>query len=65
MKFKLVNQLSLIGAMKTFTDPNYNICMQERFMILKKLRDNRVRVMEKKWRFMGPAGTKLISINFD
>ena len=29
MTFKLVTQLSLIGAMQTFTKPNCNICMEE------------------------------------
>ena len=30
MRFKLVKQISLIGAMKTFTKPNCNLCMEER-----------------------------------
>ena len=36
MTFKVVNNLNLIGAMKTFTKPNCNIFMQERLKILKK-----------------------------
>ena len=28
--FKVVKQLNLIGAMKTFTRPNYNLCMEEK-----------------------------------
>ena len=28
MLFKLVNQLGQIGAMKYFTKPNYNLCIQ-------------------------------------
>ena len=43
--FKVLDQLNLIGAMKTFTKPNCNLCMQERLTILKKLRDKRVTVM--------------------
>ena len=29
MTFKVVKQINLIGAMKTFTKPNCNICMQK------------------------------------
>ena len=35
MTFKFVNQLDLIGAMKTFTKPNCNLCIEERLTILK------------------------------
>ena len=45
MTFKLLKQLNLIGAMKTFTKPNCNLCMQERLKILKMIRDKRVTVM--------------------
>ena len=45
MTFKLINQINPIGAMKTFTKPNCNLCMQERLTILKKLCDKRVTVM--------------------
>ena len=45
--FKVVKQLNLIGAMKTFTKPNCNLCMQEQLTILKKIRDKRVTVMNK------------------
>ena len=31
--------------MKKITKPNYNLCMEERLMILKKLRDKCVTVM--------------------
>ena len=47
MKFKLVKQLKPIGAMKTFTKPNCNLCMEERLTILKNLRDKRVTFMSK------------------
>ena len=46
MTFKEVKQLNLIGAMKTFTKPNQNLCMEERLTILKKLRDKRVTIMK-------------------
>ena len=47
IKFKVVKQLNQIGAMKTFTKPNCNLCIQERLKILKKLRDKRVTVVNK------------------
>ena len=47
MMFKVVNKLNPIGAKKKFTKPNCNLCMQERLMILKNLRDKRVTVMNK------------------
>ena len=45
MKFKVVNQLNLIGAIKTSTKPNCNLCMEERLTVLKKLRGKRVTIM--------------------
>ena len=45
MTFKVVNQLNPIGEMKTFTKPNFNLCMQERLTILKNLCEKRVTVM--------------------
>ena len=47
MKFKVVNQLNPIGTMKTFTEPNCNLCMEERLTTPKKLRGKRVMVMNK------------------
>ena len=47
MTFKVVKQLNSIVAMKTFTKPNCNLCMEERLTILKKLRDKRVTIMNK------------------
>ena len=44
---KVINQKNLIGAIKIFTKPNYNLCMQERLIILKKLCDQRITVMNK------------------
>ena len=46
MTFKVIKQLNPIGAMKTFTKPNFNLCMQERLTIVKKLRDKCVTVMK-------------------
>ena len=64
MTFKVIKQLNPIGAMEIFTKPNCNLCIQERVIILKKLRDKCVTVMKKKRIFMGPAGTKQLFINF-
>ena len=47
MTFKGVKQINPIGAMKTFTKPKCNLCMQERLTILKNLREKRVTVMNK------------------
>ena len=35
MAFKVIKQLKPIGTMKTFTKPNFNLCMEERWTILK------------------------------
>ena len=53
MTFKVVNQLNPIGAMKTFTKPNCNLCMEERLTILKKIRDKRVTIMNKNSKIYG------------
>ena len=58
MTFKVVKQLNLFGAMKTFTKPNCNICMQERLTILKKIRDKRVIVMNKNLKIYGACWHK-------
>ena len=47
MTFREVKQLNQIGAMKTFTKPNCNLCMEERLSIVKKLRDKRITIMNK------------------
>ena len=38
-------QLNLIGTMKTFTKPNFNLCMEKRLTTPKNVRDKRVMVM--------------------
>ena len=58
MRFKVVKQLNLIGAMKTFTKPNCNLCIEERLTILKKLRDKRVRIMNKNSEIYGACRHK-------
>ena len=45
MTFKVVKELNPIGPMKIFTNPNCNICMEERLTILEKLRDKGVTIM--------------------
>ena len=64
MTFKAVKQLNPIGAMKTFTKPNCNLCMKECLKILKKLRYKRVTIMNKNSDNYGHAGSKRHSINF-
>ena len=58
MTFKVVRQLNPIGAMKTFTKPNFNLCMQECLTILKKLREKRVTVMNKNLEIYGACWHK-------
>ena len=43
--FKLVKELNLIGKMKTFTNINCNLYMEEHLTILKNIHDKRVTVM--------------------
>ena len=64
MTFKVVKQLNPIVAMKTFTEPNFNKCIQERLMILKRLRDKRVTVINKNSEIYGAVRHKTLSINF-
>ena len=58
MMFKIVNQLNPIGAMKTFTKPNCNLCMEERLKIPKTLRDKRVTIMNKNSEIYGACQHK-------
>ena len=58
MRFKLLKQLNPFGAMKKFTKPNCNPCMQECLTILKKLRDKRIRVMNKNSEIYGACRHK-------
>ena len=58
MTFKVVKQLNPIGAMKTFTKPDCNLCMEERLTILKKLRDKRVTIMNKNSEIYGACRHK-------
>ena len=64
MDFKVVKQLNPIDAMKTFTKTNYNLCMEERLTILKKLRDKHVTVMNKNSEIYRNAVTKFLSVYF-
>ena len=47
MTFKVLNQLNQIGTMKTFTEPNCNLCMEEPLTIPRTLRDKHVMVINK------------------
>ena len=58
MTFKVLKQLNLIGAMKTFTKPNFNLCMQECLTILKMIRDKSVTEMNKNLEIYGACRHK-------
>ena len=47
MMFKVLKHIKPIGAMKKFTKPNCNLCIEERIPIIKKLHDKRVTIMKK------------------
>ena len=59
MTFKVIKQLNSIGPMKTFTNPNCNLCMQEDLTIPKKLRNKRVTVMNKNLEIYGSCWHKM------
>ena len=46
MTFKVVKQLNTVEEMIPFAKPDYNICMEDRLMIIKKIRDKRVTLMK-------------------
>ena len=58
MTFKVIMQLNPIGAMEIFTKPNCNLCIQERLMILKKLCDKRITVMNQNSEIYGTCQPK-------
>ena len=64
MTFKEVKQLNPIGVMKILTKPNCNLCMQERLMILKMLRDKLVTLMNKNSEIYGAFWHKTTSHQF-
>ena len=45
MEFKAVNQINRIGAIKSFTKPNCDLCMEERLTVLKKIHDRNVTLL--------------------
>ena len=47
MTLKLVKHINPIGPMKSFTKPNFNICMEENLTILKNLCDKHVTLIKK------------------
>ena len=58
MTFKVLKQMNMIDAMKTFTKPNCNLCMREHLTILKMIRDKPVTVMNKKSEIYGACRHK-------
>ena len=57
MTFKVVKKLNMIGAMKTFTKPNCNLCMEKK-TILKNPREKRVTIMNKNSEIYGASRHK-------
>ena len=64
MTLEVIKQLNLIVAMKTFTKLNCIIYMQKRLTILKKYMTKASKLWKKVRRFMGPASTKRLYVNF-
>ena len=58
MTFKVLKHLKPILEMKTSTKPNFNLCMEERLLT------NMSQPLIRTRRYMGPAGTKRLSIDF-
>ena len=58
MTLKVVNQIKPIGAIKTFTKLNCNLCMEDYLIILKKLHDKGVMVMNKNLQIYGACQHK-------
>ena len=59
MTFKLVNKLKTIGAPKTFTKTNCNLCMEDRLRTLKKIHEKRFTVMNKYLEIYGVCRHKM------
>ena len=58
MAFKVVKQLNSIGAVKTYTKPNCNLCMEEFLTILKKLYEKCVTILNKNLEIYGACQNK-------
>ena len=58
MVFEVVKQFNHFEAMKTFAKPNCNLCMGERLMILKQLRDKHVTLVNKNSEIYGACQHK-------
>ena len=61
---KVVNNLNLVGSMKTFTNPNCNIYMEKHLTIPKKLRDKCVTIMKNHLEIYGACRQKPIFHQF-
>ena len=64
MKFKVVNHLDPIGGMKTFTKPNCNLYTEESLLILKKICEKRITIMNKNSEIYGACRHKFVFIGF-
>ena len=58
MAFKLVKQINPIGAMKRFTIPNCNLCMEQRLNTLTNIHDKPVTIMNKNLEIYGSCRHK-------
>ena len=61
---KVVNNLNLVGSMKTFTNPNCNIYMEKHLTIPKKLRNKCVTIMKNNLEIYGACRRKKKSHQF-
>ena len=64
MTFKAIKQLNPIGMMETFTKPNYNLCIKERLMTLKKLHGKHVIIINRNLEIYGVCRHKTIFHQF-
>ena len=64
MTLKVVRHINLIGEMKTFTKPNYNLFMEKRLTNLKNVCEKCVTVMNKNPEIYGACHNKIIFRQF-
>ena len=50
--------------MKSFTKTNCKLFTEDCLIILKNIRDKRVTLINRSWRYTGPTSTKQISVDF-
>ena len=65
MRIKVVKRINHIGTMKTFTKPNYSLCMEEPLTIPKRLHGKHITLMIKKIGIYGTFWHKTTFIFFN